>query len=225
MCNLHNYLRICVLAQILKQALAQALACTCAIAYLHYWAITCTLSYFHTCASSWASSCAPVYLHTLAYLWTCASIGHLRTCLLEQVLAHLHISVHLRTCTCTCVIAHLRRFLHRPTCAAQVLAHLHTCVLEHLRTVLTYICSLHTWHLHTCALTHLRTSALVQILAHLRSCELAKVWYLRASSVPSKHIDTRLSVGLMLYHCLRRKPNIKTTLGRRSCLIELHLLF
>ena len=179
--------------------------------------------YFCTSASTCALSNVLAHLcsthtpaHVLVHLRTCA-FPHLRTCgstcTLTQVLAP--------SCYCKCICA-----------LTQVLVHLRTLTLTHLRMyLLIFVLA----HLHTCALTYLRTCACTYVLAlvhnYLRICanictpQTFTHWVIvllnrhifvcqvEAHSVCPVNTLTGLSVGLMLYHCLWRRPNIKTTLG------------
>ena len=107
-------------------------------------------------------------------------------------------------------------YLH--TCASRLLAHLRTCE-------------------STCESTCAGTCSLVQVLAqvlshlgkYLRTSTLTHwafvllnrqifVCQMEAHKVCLVNTLTWLSVGLMLYHCPRRRPNIKTTLCRRFVL-------
>ena len=132
-----------------------------------------------------------------------AQVGYLRkylhTCALLQVLAHLSKYCSLATCESTCTL------LCTSTCAPAYLhTYANTCTPAYMSNyTLALLCK----YLHTFVLVHIRKDlsafAQVGLLAHLRT-----------SSVPINTL-TWLWVGLMLYHCVRRKPNIKTALCRR----------
>ena len=146
------------------------------------------IGYLRTCASTWALT----NLRTSASTWALTNLcKHLHTCTLT------HLRMYLRICALTHSGKYLRKYLL--TCApAQVLAHL-----------------------------RMYTYALAQVVAHLKHLRTGLLYfqidrYLFFSngstfSVPNKTHDLtlRVSVGLKLYPCLRRRPNNKTTLGRR----------
>ena len=142
---------------------------------------------------------------------SCTVLAHLGPCTNTcAVLTHL----------CTCAVAHMH------TCALYVFAHfayLRSCA--YLRNALThmrmYLCTCACTCTCTCALALLCTYTFAQVFAHLNTCTFVLlnrqifVCQMDAYSVwPEKNTLTSVSVGLMLYHCLRGRPNIKKTLGR-----------